>query len=440
MLILALFALTLAGAYASLTRGNKLGGEVCDFTVKYNIIWRGETYVNRPSFNAHLTLNATGYYETTFQYRPWDDVCGPLPGAWEEQGVASFSFSYGGVGYSRDNGTVLYNGPWFRHFPIGMPATLLDMDVIFEEYFEYFIFVAGDGDFVPCCMGPFCTCVCGPDDTLHCVREIQRTDCYANTIPFASNTVTTYLPDGTLTNSGDLADYFVITCGQNFSTDVFSAVLLAEGNSVVYKDAHHNNIDLSTELCPDGTPCWYFHQTPNWNGAQLNFMVTMDAALGQAQRLQFQMHYRALPNNHGPVCIYFDYSGVDMESSTEFDDISLNKIWCGELQPFNAGYQQLSVNLPLTYGPASNDIIMEPEYAQGYDQGRPIMITGSQGSSFVIYDITLNVMGEGMQDQDCSSKKRRQDDPTPSGNPIITRANYSQYIHQVPEYQRTPPS
>jgi len=441
MLILLLFAfLALAGgAHAVLTRGNKAGGEVCDFTVKYNLIFQGEEYINRSSFHAHLSLNATGYYQTNFQYRPRDDTCGPLPGAWEEQGVSEFSFSYNGVGYSRDNGTILYHGPWFRHFPVGLPAAFMDMDIILEEYFQYFIFVAGDGDFVPCCEGPQCTCLCGPDDTLHCIREIQRTDCYANTIPYVANTAAVYFPDGTFEAEGDLADYLLITCGQNFSTGIFAPVIIAEGSGVNYKDAHHNNIDLSTELCPDGTPCWFFHQTPNWNGAELNLYLTMDEALGQAQRLQLQLGYQSLPNNKGPVCVYFDYTGIDRDSSTGVDDMSLNKIWCGDLQPYNAGYQTLTLTLPLTYGPASEDMFDEEYYAQGYDLSRPIMITGNQGSSFVIYDVTVNDMGEGMQDQNCL-KKRRQGDPAPSENPFITPANYSQYIRPVPEYQKNIPN
>jgi hypothetical protein len=442
MLILLLFAfLLLGGVFGTMTRGNKAGGEVCDFKVKYACA-AGACAIDRPTFTAHLSLNATGYYQTSFQYRPWDDTCGPLPGSWEEQGVASFSFSYQGVGYSRDNGTILYHGPWFRHFPVGLPAALMDMDVILEEYFQYFIFVANDGmsdTFWPCCDSPVCTCLCGPGETLHCIDSVQRTDCYDNTIPFAANTAAVYFPDGTFEAEGDLADYLLITCGQNFSTDIFAPVIIAEGSGVIYKDSHHNNIDLSNELCPDGTPCWYFHQTPNWNGAELNLYLTMDAALGQAQRLQLQIHYQSLPNNKGPVCVYFDYSGIDRESSTEFDDMSLNKIWCGELQPYNSGYQALTLTLPLTYGPASEDMFEEQYYSQGYDLSRPIMITGNQGSSFVIYDVTVNDMGEGMQDQNCL-KKRRQGDPAPSGNPVITPANYSQYIHPVPDYQKSPSS
>jgi len=440
MLLLALFVIFLVPAKAGITHGNRVGGEVCDFTVKYNMLFDGVNPVNRPSFNAYLTLNATGYYETTFQYRPGDDECA-TPGSWEEQGVSSFSFVYEDVTFSRDNGGIMFNGPWFRHFPIGLPAANLDMNNLLNEYFEYFIFVSGvsgEDIFVPCCGDdPVCNCVCGPDETLHCIHEIVRTDCYDNTIPFSPNAVLTYKPDGTFTNSGDLSNYTVIGCGTNISTDVFSPVIIAEGSMVVYKDAQHNNVDLSTQLCPDGTPCWYFHQTPGWKGPELDLVVTMDEALGQAQRLQLQMHYQSLPNNHGPVCIYFDYTGINLDSVNDFDDTSYNKVWCGELQPYNAGLQTIFVDLPMTYGPASNDLIEGSEYGQGYDGWRPIVITGNQASSFVVYDVTLLQMGEGMQLTPCDLK-RRQDGSDPD-KPRIRPADYSKYIRPIPEYQRGPP-
>jgi hypothetical protein len=420
MIAILVFSLVVSLA-AALTSGNKRGGAVCDYTLTFNHFYEGVQPGGDPGFPGYLSVNATGYFQSGPAYYT-GAICANPAYLWNEQGIAEFSFTFNNVEYVWTHGDFLEiwsENPWLRHFPIGLASNLTNMKDIYDTYFEEFSFVTWDGVLQWCDDA----CVCDNENSGYCIVKVERTDCYDNQIDFAPDTFITLTPDNIVSAGGQNVHWYVLNLVDvpNAGLEI-NPVSVCHGGGLVFRDAHGIDQDFSQQMCDPATYGWYFRQTPNWAGAELDFSLIMGPGLGQAQRLQFQMWYHSLPISSGEVCVYFDYSGLQWASIPDNAQISFNRIWCGELEPYNAGKMVLTLDFPLTYPPAFDSVFVDtgPDYAMGYSTYRPLIIRGSTKTAFVVYNVTINAMGEAYT-TDCYQEmsgwdggKRRQGAPVPT--------------------------
>ena len=115
MFFVALLLLSVAAAASASLRS---GGDVCTYHLVYRKYNDTLPPDGIPAFTGTLVLNATGYYATIREYRPFSDACGA--GQLRERGLESFSFTHENVTYSTAAGSFAFDGPWFRHQPVGV--------------------------------------------------------------------------------------------------------------------------------------------------------------------------------------------------------------------------------------------------------------------------------------------------------------------------------
>lgn len=388
------------------------GGAICTYNLRYRKFNESLPLEGIPSFIASLTINATGFYDTAYEYHPEydgiDGECAPL-GAIRERSVLNFSFTYNEELYSTGNGGIIFNGPWFEHYPLGVRYSDLQRNQIVQNYFGFFVFITSGFDLYNCCEELPCFCVCDGAGSSYCLHRATAVTCTTNETPFIPDTVVSYGADNVISSSGANAYWYTFgSIDTGSSTDVFRAVVQAPTYPVEYRTYSGLVVDLTETMCGEGY-CLYFRSTPGAGksaSAQVNLF--MGPGLGQGQRLQFAMSYWSLPVSSGPVCVYFDYSRIDLLSAEEPARPVLNKVWCGLLDPYEAGISELVVDLPLSYGPAYEDYISTAYESNAYSEYRPIVLEASEAASFVVYNVSINAMGPGYN-SDCFLARRRED-------------------------------
>jgi len=346
------------------------GGGVCSYTLRFRKHNESLPLEGIPAFVASLVINATGFFNTAYAYNPAydgeDGTCA-LPGSFREISVLNFSFTYEAIEYSRENGGILYSGPWFQHYPIGVRYSDIQRNRIVEDYFSRFYFITADYTLFPCYDELPDYCVCDEAGSRICLERATAISCIDNPIPFVSDTYVTFFADNTMASGGTNGDwYYLGEITLTGETDLFRSVYQAPSTPVEYRTYTGNVVDLTSTMCGEAD-CYYFRSTPGGGkkaSAQLN--LYMGPGLGQAQRLQIQIGYWSLPNNNGPVCVYFDYSRIDMLVDSEPARPVLNKIWCGTLEPYEAGPSDLTIDIPLTYGPSYDGISLNRLDSNGY--------------------------------------------------------------------------
>ena len=392
-----LLALSVVG-YVYAGPGNFAGGQVCEYTMAFHNEANPPTA--RPSFFANLVVNATGYFNTGYHYEGNEDPCRAVGAGFVENGIVEFTFDYNAVSYSFIDGDFAYEGPWFQHYPIGDAAKNTELFELVEEYFGRFTFVTNDGVFVPC--GDFCIY-----DTVgnvsYSVQKLVRTTCYDNPIPFVSGTsIQQYFDDGVGQYASGLyywdvcLGYLTFPQGSQLQNSV--SFVNTDGcpfdpcyPTLYWTNAHDQQIYLTDPMCVYG--CLHFAPTPQFTGPELQTGLFMRDVFGQGNRLQFVMNYWALPDNRGPVCIYFGYTRINNEFVSEPTDAGYDPIYCGSLAPYGAGPSVLTVELPTTYPPASWCTYVDPFDGQGYDNMHPLIISGNQYSDFIVTSYEIQIMG-----------------------------------------------
>lgn len=409
MIVISALILSVAtAAFASL----RSGGDVCT----YNLVYRkyNDTLPpdGIPAFTGTLVLNATGYYATIREYRPAYDACGA--GQLRERGLESFSFTYENVTYSTAAGSFAFDGPWFRHQPVGVKYADLRRNDVLDAYFPRFRFIIdGFGDFVlhVSCPDLPDTCVCDNAGSFFCISKIVPVDCTDNSIPFVSDTLTAILSDGTIVQDGNNSYWFGIGPFEPTpADDVYIPVLLAPADPVLYMTGPGTFVDLTSSMCPGPAACYYLRQTMSGGGrATLRTRLYLGSGIGQAQRLRVQIAYWSLPISTGQICVYFGYSRIDVDSpNIRFRPI-LSKIWCGGVEPHESGISVLDLPLPLTYGPAYPGLITDGYEAEGYASYYPLVIEAGSGVSLVVYNATFLSMGKGYCHIELGRREQQQD-------------------------------
>ncbi len=407
MLVLFLF---LAAVFAPVKSSLATGGAECSYLLRYRKHNESLPFEGIPAFIATLSINASGFYNSGYEYHPeYDGLDGEcaLVGAIRERSVLNFSFTYNEVLYSTSNGGILFNGPWFEHYPLGVRYSDLQRNKIVENYFGFFIFITSGFDLYNCCESLPCYCVCDGAGSTYCLDRATQVTCDTNDIPFVADTSITYGADNIVSSIGTNANWYSFGSIYILSpqTDVFDAVVQVPPNPIEYRTFGGSVVDLTSEMCPGY--CLYFRSTPGGGGsASTQVNLYMGPGLGQGQRLQFQMGYWSTPVSNGPVCIYFDYSRIDFFSDEEPARTVLNKIWCGLLEPYEAGPSTLTLDMPLSYGPAYESFIAEAYDSNAYSEYRPVVVEASSEASFVAYNLTINSMGPGYN-YECFLARRR---------------------------------
>ena len=409
MFLVALLLLSVAAAASASLRS---GGDVCTYHLvyrKYNATLPPDGI---PAFTGTLVLNATGYYATIREYRPFFDACGA--GQLRERGLESFSFTHENVTYSTAAGSFAFDGPWFRHQPVGVKYADLRRNDVLDAYFPRFRFIIdGFGDFVlhVSCPDLPDTCVCDNAGSFFCISKIVPVDCTDTSIPFVPDTLTAILSDNTIVQDGNNSYWVAIGPFEPTpADDVYSPVLLAPADPVLYMTGPGTFVDLTSSMCPGPAACYYLRQTMSGGGrATLRTRLYLGSGIGQAQRLRVQIAYWSLPISTGQVCVYFGYSRIDVDSpNIRFRPI-LNKIWCGGVEPHESGISVLDLPLPLTYGPAYPGLITDGYEAEGYASYYPLVIEAGSGVSLVVYNATFLSMGKGYCHVELGRREQQQD-------------------------------
>lgn len=413
MIVISVLLLSVAtAAFASL----RSGGDVCT----YNLVYRkyNDTLPpdGIPAFTGTLVLNATGYYATIREYRPAYDGPGGecADGQIRERGLESFSFTYENVTYSTAAGSFAFDGPWFRHQPVGVKYADLRRNDVLDAYFPRFRFILDGFVLHVSCDDLPDTCVCDDTGSFFCISKVVPVDCTDNSIPFVPDTSVTISSDGTSSITGHNSYWFGIGSFEPApGDDVYSPVLLAPSSPVLYMTGPGTFVDLTSPMCPGPASCYYLRQTMSGGGrATLRAPLYLGPGIGQAQRLRVQIAYWSLPISTGQLCVYFGYSRVDVDSpNIRFRPI-LNKIWCGGVEPHESGVSVLELALPLTYGPAYPGLITEGYEAEGYASQYPLVIEAGSGVSVVIYNATFLSMGKGYNCHDFLGRRDQQQQGT----------------------------
>lgn len=384
------------------------GGEVCSYRLKYRKYNDTLPFEGVAAFTATLVLNATGFYNTLYAYRAiYDGEYGACAeGHVDERGVESFSFTHNNISYSSVDGTILFGGPWFQHFPIGVRYSDLQRNEILEDYFTKFFFISDNFDFNLGCEGMPSNCVCDSALSLYCVDTIVPVSCRDNSIPFVPDTFVVYQASNTLEIYGENAEWFGMSSARVAeSAGLYNPVLHSSVDRVAYRKFSGAHVDLTDIMCPGETYCYYFPVTAS-GGEEADIQVDlyMGPGLGQAQRLKFQMSYWSMPDSRGRVCVYFDYTRVDIHMDEQPFRPTMNRVWCGELAEYETGINTLEIELPLTYGPAYSGISMDRLDSNGVSEFRPIVVEAGAAASFVMYNMSILSMGSGYH---CAELGRR---------------------------------
>ena len=371
------------------------GGSTCTYRFDYINF---ETF--EKAFSARVVFNATGYFSSLNSYRWFEDgemgACAP-PGEQDETGVESFSVDTGMIEYRLDSAehgvSLLYS-----HFPIGIKYHELGpIRDFFPRFFEYFAFETEDGRFYPCCVDAPCACVChdtgiGEDIEVFCIDSVAPLNCteeqfFPDSPPDA---ILTMKPDGEVNVEGENRFWFeAYTWIFSNSSDRHASVVR---NEIIYREEFDIPVNYTDAMCfsefgggEDG--CIFMRPD-----SQLSTEIFMGPALGQAQRLSLEIDYWSLPESDGGLCVYFDYDGIDTNSA--FPAVpTLDKVWCGDVLPYDSFKQTLVVNLTLNYGPAHSGInyVMTP--TNGSSRSRPFVIETRGRASIVLYDVRIKATG-----------------------------------------------
>jgi len=406
MFFVALLLLSVAAAASASLRS---GGDVCTYHLVYRKYNDTLPPDGIPAFTGTLVLNATGYYATIREYRPFSDACGA--GQLRERGLESFSFTHENVTYSTAAGSFAFDGPWFRHQPVGVKYADLRRNDVLDAYFPRFRFILDGFVLHVSCDDLPDTCVCDNAGSFFCISKVVPVDCNDNSIPFVPDTSVTISSDGTSSITGHNSYWFGIGSFEPApGDDVYSPVLLAPSSPVLYMTGPGTFVDLTSPMCPGPASCYYLRQTMSGGGrATLRAPLYLGPGIGQAQRLRVQIAYWSLPISTGQLCVYFGYSRVDVDSpNIRFRPI-LNKIWCGGVEPHESGASVLDLALPLTYGPAYSGLTTEGYEAEGYASQYPLVIEAGSGVSVVIYNATFLSMGKGYCHVELGRREQQQD-------------------------------